>query len=430
MFSISKDFIGSLQVSWNGVFRMHIELINTGSELLLGQTHNTHQTWIAKQLSEAGYLLSHQCTVADTGPAIQCALREALKRADLVITTGGLGPTSDDRTRDFLSQLLQRPLLKSDPIVEHIRNYFERRGKIMPEQVTIQAMVPEGAECLINQFGTAPGLLIPLEKNPFRDESSPAWIAMFPGPPRELHQMFRDQFMPWIKQMLPREMPFQCRILRTSGLGESWVEQRLAPKLKSLTDQGLDVGYCARSGEVDIRFTAEGPQAVAIVNQSSEIVYKDLGPLIYGEGEVSLEEALVEACKAKKLKLALAESCTGGCIAHRITNVPGASDVLHGSVVSYANEAKIKWLGVSSNTLETYGAVSEPVAREMVKGVLERSGADLALAVTGIAGPSGGTLEKPVGTAFIAVAEHSEVRVVKKVNPYDRETFKFVTSNQ
>ena len=409
---------------------MHIELINTGSELLLGQTRNTHQAWIAKQLSEAGYLLSYQCTVPDTGPAIQGALRVALERADLIITTGGLGPTSDDRTRDFLSELIQRRLIKSDSIVEHIRNYFEGRGKVMPEQVTIQAMIPEGCECLVNQFGTAPGLLIPLEPNPFRESGKPAWIAMFPGPPRELHPMFRDQFMPWLKQTLPRDQDYHCRILRTSGLGESWIEQRLSMKLAPLMKQGLDVGYCARNGEVDIRFTAEGFNADSLIRQSAEITYEDIGALIYGEGEVSLEASLIEACKKSDLKLALAESCTGGGIAHRITNVPGASEVLYSSVVSYANEAKTRFLGVPASLIEARGAVSEPVARAMVAGALKESGADLALAVTGVAGPSGGTQEKPVGTVYIAVADKSEVHVVKKLNPYDRETFKFVTANQ
>lgn len=409
---------------------MHIELINTGSELLLGQTQNSHQAWIARELAEAGYLLSHQCTVADTGPAIQGALRDALKRADLVITTGGLGPTSDDRTRDFLSELIQRSLVRSQSVVDHIRNYFERRGKVMPERVTIQAMIPEGSDYLMNQFGTAPGLLIPLEPNPFRESGKPAWIAMFPGPPRELHPMFRDQFMPWIRRQLPLDEPYHCQILRTSGLGESWVEERLDAKLKPLIEEGLGVGYCARSGEVDIRFTAEGAAAETLIQKSVQLAQDDLGDLIYGEGEVSLESSLVDACKKRNLKIALAESCTGGFVAHRITNVPGASEVFYGSAVSYANEAKQGFLNVSSSLIETHGAVSEQVARAMVTGVLDESGANLALALTGIAGPSGGTPEKPVGTVFLAVADSSQVHVVKKLNPYDRQTFKFVTANQ
>lgn len=409
---------------------MHIELINTGSELLLGQTSNTHQAWIAKQLSAEGYSLSYQCTVPDTGPAIQGALSEALKRADLILVTGGLGPTSDDRTRDFLSELIQLPLKKSEKVVEHIRSYFERRGKVMPERVTIQAMIPEGAKCLMNQFGTAPGLLIPLEPNPFREENKPAWIVMFPGPPRELHPMFRDQFLPWLNKTLPRETTFACRILRTSGLGESWVEERLTEKMKPLTDVGLDIGYCARSGEVDIRFTAEHVDAESMVGKAVEIAYHDLGSLIYGEGETSLESALVSACREKEIKIALAESCTGGYIAHRITNVAGASEVLHTGVVSYSNEAKRNVLGVQSNTLTMHGAVSEETAQEMVQGALKCSGADLALAVTGIAGPSGGTEDKPVGTVFLAVADKSDTYSIRRLNPYDRETFKFVTANQ
>jgi nicotinamide-nucleotide amidase len=300
----------------------------------------------------------------------------------------------------------------------------------MPEQVTIQAMIPEGCEYLMNQYGTAPGLLIPLKSNSFRESGKPAWIAMFPGPPRELHPMFRAQFMPWLKRTMPRDQDYQCRILRTSGLGESWIEQKLSKKLEPLVAQGLDIGYCARSGEVDIRFTAEGSQADSLICQSAEITYEDIGALIYGEGEVSLEASLIEACKKNGTKLALAESCTGGTIAHRITNIAGASEVLHSSVVSYANEAKTNLLGVPASLIETHGAVSEPVARAMVAGILKESGADLALAVTGIAGPSGGTQEKPVGTVFIAVADRSSVHVVKKLNPYDRETFKFVTTNQ
>ena len=409
---------------------MHIELINTGSELLLGQTSNTHQSWIARQLSAEGYALSYQCTVSDTGHAIQGALSEALKRADLILVTGGLGPTSDDRTRDFLAELIQRPLHKSEKVVEHIRSYFERRGKIMPERVTIQAMVPEGATCLMNAFGTAPGLLIPLNPNPFREGRKPAWIVMFPGPPRELHPMFLDQFLPWFKETLPLETPFAYRILRTSGLGESWVEERLSPKLQCFVDVGLDIGYCARSGEVDIRFTASCLNAEAIVSQAAEVAYEDLGDLIYGEGETSLEKALVKACRDKGIKIALAESCTGGYIAHRITNVPGASEVLHTGVVSYANEAKQNALGVAAETLDAHGAVSEPTAREMALGALKRSGTDLALSVTGIAGPSGGTEEKPVGTVFLAVADSQGTHVCRRLNPYERETFKFVTANQ
>ncbi|MDG1891037.1 MAG: competence/damage-inducible protein A [Verrucomicrobiota bacterium] len=409
---------------------MHIELINTGSELLLGQTSNTHQAWIANQLADAGYQLAHQCTVNDTGPAIQEALKSALGRADLIITTGGLGPTSDDRTRDDLAELLDRELVSCDAITEHIRAYFERRGKRMPEQVNIQSMLPEGAAYWINQHGTAPGLQMAVDPNAFSQQGRPAWIVMLPGPPRELHPMFRNQFMPWLCKVLPRQQAHACRILRTSGIGESWVEARLSGKLKGLVEAGLDVGYCARTGQVDIRFVAEGPDAESIVRQASEITYEDLGARIYGEGNASLEAALVEACRQKQWQLALAESCTGGCIAHRITNVPGASSVLHTGVVSYANEAKTRLLGVAPATLQAHGAVSEATAREMALGVLKASGADLGLAVTGIAGPSGGSNEKPVGTVFMAIADAHEVQVVCQRNAYDRETFKSVTANQ
>ena len=409
---------------------MHIELINTGSELLIGQTLNTHHSWMAQQLAQHGYRLSHQCTVNDTGPAIRDALATALSRADLVLTTGGLGPTSDDRTRDDVAELIGSPLHASERVTDHIRDYFEKRGRQMPDRVNVQAMIPEGAEILINAFGTAPGLLIPLGRNPFRDGNPPAWIAMFPGPPRELHPMFVDQFIPWLLKELPLEQALVCQILRTSGLGESWIEAQLSDLLADLIDKGLDIGYCARSGEVDLRFVAQGSAGEALVHEACERTRAELGDLIHSEGSRSLEEALVEALCDKKLTLAVAESCTGGFIAHRITNVPGASKVFQAGVVSYANEAKEGFLGVSSQTLETHGAVSEATAREMAEGILRQTGADLALSVTGIAGPSGGTADKPVGTVFLGIADRHESRVFKRLNPYDRETFKFVTAHQ
>jgi len=409
---------------------MRIELINTGSELLIGQTQNTHHFWMAQQLGQRGYRLDHQSTIHDAGPAIREALETALSRSDLVMTTGGLGPTSDDRTRDDIAELLQKPLRSSQSVVDHIRDYFESRGRPMPERVTVQAMVPEGATVWMNAFGTAPGLLIALGANPFREGHPPAWIAMFPGPPRELHPMFLNQFIPWLVEHLPLPESFACRILRTSGLGESWVEERLQILLKDLTDQGLDIGYCARSGEVDIRFVASGSQANAFVDEACRRTYADLGDLIHSEGKRSLESALVEALRQKGMRLALAESCTGGFIAHQITNVPGASDVFQAGVVSYANQSKVHLLGVDAETINQHGAVSEKTAKAMVEGVLAETEADVALAVTGIAGPSGGTPDKPVGTVFLGLADHHETHVFRRLNPYDRETFKFVTAHQ
>jgi nicotinamide-nucleotide amidase len=253
---------------------------------------------------------------------------------------------------------------------------------------------------------------------------------MLPGPPRELRPMFTNQVAPLLKEKLPCDEEFVCRTLRTTGLGESRVEEIIAPRLQHLTDGGMELGYCARTGEVDVRFVARGCGASQNVQEAERLVREAMGEQIFGVDDEQLEGVLIQTLAQRKHTLALAESCTGGYIANRLTNVPGASEVLWGGVVSYANEAKIKLLGVKESTLTTHGAVSEQAAREMAEGVRAVSGADYALSVTGIAGPGGGSEEKPVGTAFIGFADQRGVRAYKFFNRFDRETFKYVTSQQ
>jgi nicotinamide-nucleotide amidase len=409
---------------------MNLELINTGSELMLGRVLNTHQQWLCRQLADLGYVVNRQVGVADTAADIEQAVREALGRADFIITTGGLGPTSDDITRDRIAALLGRKLSEDPAIVAHVESFFAKRNRPMPASTRVQAMVPDGAKVLPNAHGTAPGLALHVSPNPFRADGRPSWLVMLPGPPRELRPMFTDQVAPLLRAQLPLESDFVCRTLRTVGIGESYLEERIAGPLKALTDAGLELGYCAHTGAVDVRFVARGCGADADVAEAARIVYELAGEHIFGEGDDELERVLVRQLTERKQTLALAESCTGGFLANRLTNVPGASAVFLAGLVTYSNSAKEHFLGVSAATLAAHGAVSEPVAREMAEGARARTGADFALGITGIAGPGGGTTEKPVGTVFIALASSTGTKVITPVNRYDRETFKYLTSLQ
>jgi nicotinamide-nucleotide amidase len=404
---------------------MIVELINTGSELMLGRVLNTHQQWLCRQLADLGYTVSRQIAVADAGPHIQQAVRESLARADLIITTGGLGPTSDDLTRDLISQLLGQPLRENPEVLAHIETFFTARKRPMPASTRVQALVPKDATVLMNNHGTAPGLAIQ-----FRTASKPGWLIMLPGPPRELRPMFTQQVAPLLHRQMPLDAPFFCRTLRTTGLGESLIEERVGAKLKPFVNAGGELGYCARISQVDVRLCARGADATTLLDDAESIVRSELGGFIYGSGDEELEQTVVRLLTERKLTLALAESCTGGSIANRITNVPGASAVFPGGFVTYANTFKTDAVGVPAELIQTHGAVSEPVAREMARGAQQRAGADFAIAVTGIAGPDGGTDAKPVGTVFIALAYSSGIQVEHRVNPYDRETFKHATGNQ
>jgi nicotinamide-nucleotide amidase len=408
---------------------MNIELINTGSELMLGRVLNTHQQWLCRQLADRGMVVGRQVAVPDTAADIQKTVREALGRADLVITTGGLGPTSDDLTRELIAQLLGRKLFQNDQALDHIRRFFAQRNRPMPQRTYVESKVPEGAIVLTNNYGTAPGLAMELSPNPYREGGKPSWLILLPGPPRELRPMFIESVVPLLQRAFARE-DFVCRTLRSTGVGESQVEEKVGGPLQSLVDRGLELGYCARPGQVDVRLAAHGSAAADMVAEAERIVRGRIQENIFGLDDEVIEAVLVRLLTERKQTLALAESCTGGRIAHRITNVPGASAVLLAGVVCYSNAAKQKFMGVQPQTLAEHGAVSEPVARQLAEGARRETGADYALSVTGIAGPSGGSDAKPVGTVFIGLAGPFETVVVRNLNPWDRETFKDVTAQQ
>ncbi len=407
---------------------MSVELVNTGSELMLGRVLNTHQSWLCRSLADDGFVVTRQVAVSDAGAAIRDAIAEALGRARLVITTGGLGPTADDLTRDMVAALLQRRLVEDASARANIEAFFVARQRAVPERVLVQALVPEGALVLPNRNGTAPGLAVEVPSGPL--SAGGALLVLLPGPPRELRPMYDHQVRPLLRARLPVS-EFHCRTLRTTGIGESSVEETLSTILPPFVVRGLEVGYCARPGEVDVRLSAHGASGRQLVEDSRAKVRDCLDPWRYGEEDELLEEVVVRELKRRGGRLAVAESCTGGLLAHRITNVAGASEVFWGGWVTYDNAAKTGQLGVRAEILQDEGAVSGACVKAMADGALDRSAADHALAITGIAGPTGGTLEKPVGTVYIALASKgAPTEVQLQRNPYDRETFKHVTTQQ
>ena len=360
---------------------MRIELITTGSELLLGQVKNSHPGYLSGRLEAMGLSLARQTAVPDGKEAIREVLRESWPRCDLLLVTGGLGPTSDDMTREVVAEFLGKPLRYHPEIHEKILTYFRQRNLTAPEMVKVQAMVPEGMQVLPNEQGTAPGLLW---------EDHGKMLVLLPGPPRELVPMYEVCVEPRLRASARGAVG--TRILRVHGQGESFVQERCEAKLRAL---GLaEIGYCARPGEVDLRLkSADG----GLLDRAVICVRHLLGDAVYAEGGETMEEVVVSLARARGVKLATAESCTGGLVASRITDVPGASEVLLAGWVTYSNGAKLRELGVREESLKKYGAVSAAVAAEMAEGARKKAGADWAVSVTGIAGPGGGSPGKPVG---------------------------------
>jgi len=395
---------------------MHIEIINTGSELLLGTTLNTHGAWLGSELLKCGHRVQRQTTVPD-GPAITDTLREAMSRSDLVIVTGGIGPTSDDICREAAAEVLGLPLIEDPQALESIAAYFEKLDRPMADDNKKQALKPEGAELLPNSHGTAPGVYCPETLN----NDFACALILLPGPPGEMHPMFQNQVIPRLP--IPSNAP-SIRTLRFTGIGESDFHAKL-DSVFSKIDQ-LEVGYCARLGEVDLRVIG----SAASINEASALALLVFSPHCFSDEEESLEAVVVRLLTHSFKKLTLAESCTGGRIANRITDTPGASAVFTHGYITYANEAKHEMLGVSEKLLAKHGAVSQPVALAMAEGALKNSGADIALSVTGIAGPSGGSDAKPVGTVWLGLATPDGSTSTHAFYPRGRETFKQLVSQK
>lgn len=399
---------------------MRIELVNTGTELVLGDTINTNAAWLGQRLAGLGVTVARQTIVPD-GIAVREAMEEALKRADVVLVTGGLGPTNDDLSRDTVADLLALPMTQDESIVAGLHAYFEKRGKALSPSNLRQAMVPQGAEVMDNPFGTAPGLYLSAELGAVMGFH--CHVFLLPGPPRELKPMMETHVEPRLREWLSLSGSWTMRYLKITGVGESDIVEKIEKDLEAI--EALDFGYCIGKGDVDVRIAG----APEIVEQGCALVRARLGYAIVSEDRKIIEEVVVSKLLELGQTVATAESCTGGFIAHRITNVSGASAVFGHGFVTYANEAKVAHVGVPEDLLAEYGAVSEPAARAMSEGCLRVSGADHALAVTGIAGPTGGSEDKPVGTVFIALAsKDGETVVQKRYSPGTRDRFKLLTS--
>jgi competence/damage-inducible protein CinA-like protein len=396
---------------------MRVVVINTGTELLLGDVLNSHLSFIAREIFPLGLRIERQITVPD-GEAIRNAIAESLNQAEIMFITGGLGPTTDDITREVTTDLLGLKLQHDPVILRTIKERAARRGFRLTDRVSRQADVPEGATVLPNDHGSAPGLYLPADTARKRPH-----LFLLPGPPRELHPMFRSSVLPILREIVPSETAIGRRIFRIAGMGESLVEEAVGAHLLEMP--GLELGYCARPGEMDLRLIGEA----RVLDEAEQIVREKLGPAIFSTDDSDLEHAVVKLLTGRKQTLAVAESCTGGYLAHRITNVPGASAVLVAGYVTYSNEAKTAMLGVDPRLISEHGAVSKKVAKAMAEGARANAKADFALATTGIAGPAGGTEEKPVGTVFIALAARDRAtKIDKRFFPDDRPTFKELTT--
>ncbi len=397
---------------------MRIELVNTGTELCLGDVINTNAAWIGQRLAALGFEVARQTVVPDGG-AVKAAIAEAAARADVVLVSGGLGPTNDDVTRESAAELLGLELQQDAGVTAQLEAYFAQRGRAMSPSNLRQARVPVGAQVLANAFGTAPGLYFPAELGASRGWN--AHLFLLPGPPRELKPMVETEVEPRLRALLPDSDSRSVLYLRLTGIGESDIVEAVEKQLEAVPR--LELGYCIGRGDVDVRLA--GPEEA--VQAGAQIVRARLGDCILSEDRRVLEEVVVHTLAARSEHLALAESCTGGAVAARITDVSGASAVFGHGFVTYANAAKQQHLGVPAGLIETHGAVSELVARAMAEGCLAVSDADHALALTGIAGPTGGSDDKPVGTVWIALASKGQETVARKYfYPGARDRFKLL----
>ena len=394
---------------------MRVIVINTGTEILLGDVLNTHLAFIAREIFHFGLRIDEQRAIPD-GDAIESTLADVSSRAEIVFVTGGLGPTSDDITRELVAGYLQLPLLEDAIVRETIRSRLAARRIPTTKRIWRQALVPAGADVLANENGTAPGLYLPANVNPA--VPSPH-LFLLPGPPRELQPMFRNFVAPFLYRITAESKKDAMRAFRIANMGESIIEKKIGDLVLAIPE--IELGYCARPGEVEVRVIGS---AVAVA-QAEEIIREKLDNAIFSASDETLAAVLVRLLSEREQTLALAESCTGGFLADQVTNVPGASKVFVAGYVTYSNEEKIRTLGVSRESIEKFGAVSEHVATEMAEGLRIRTGATHGIATTGIAGPSGGSEEKPVGTVFVGLSsENQPTRWEKFFFPSDRETFK------
>ena len=379
---------------------MQIEIVTIGDELLLGFTIDTNGAHLARELAQYGITVARRTSVGDEANEIAGAVREALDRTGAVITTGGLGPTSDDLTKPSIAAIFGRAMRLDEAIVESLRQRWKSRGwpGELPESNKQQALIPEGAAIIENRHGSAPGIWLEDERG--------RWVAMLPGVPREMRGMLADALLPRIRARLGGVATVvMSRTIRTTGISESALSDRIRG-LIGLDLEGLGLAYLPGWEGVDLRLTARGlsaAEADARLGRVSAALVAVAGDHVYGQDNHDLAVSVLDALRAAGMRIAVAESCTGGMLGMRLTAIPGSSDVVLGGIIAYHNDVKVQQLGVREATLTSFGAVSEETAREMATGARAALGAAVGVGITGIAGPDGGTADKPVGTVCVAV---------------------------
>lgn len=373
---------------------MIAEILCIGTEILIGDIVNTNATYISKRLSEHGFDVLYHSVCGDNKTRLEETIKHALTRCDLLVTTGGLGPTYDDISMELCAKALGLNMYTDERVVKQLEGYFSKTGRVMTENNLKQALVPEGATVLMNDFGTAPGIAV---------EKDGKVLVMLPGPPREMKPMLDNQVLPFLSKYTDHVL-FSSNV-NIIGMGESSVEEKLYDLMT--TSKNPTLAPYVNDGEVRVRVTGSGKtenEAKEIVAKTVELVKSTLGKVVYDVDSKSIEHSLVKLLIEKKKTISTCESCTGGLVSAALTEVPGSSEVFGFGVCTYANEAKMKLVGVKEDTLEEYGAVSEQTAMEMAEGIRRLSGSDIALSLTGIAGPGGGSEEKPVGLVYLGVS--------------------------
>ena len=380
---------------------MRIETVTIGDELLLGYTLDTNGPHLGRELAAVGIEIARRTSVGDAASEIADAVATALDRTGAVITTGGLGPTADDMTKPSIARLFGREMRLDEEHLAWLRERWRTRfGRDLPESNRQQAMLPDGARKLVNRHGSAPGVWLEDERG--------RWVAMLPGVPREMRGMLADELLPILVERAGRAggspRVVRSRTLRTTSIAESAIADRMGEQAKGI--DGLGLAYLPGQEGVDLRLTARGLAAAdadAALDRAMTLLRERMGSAVYGEGGTDLAASILDLCRERGLTIAVGESCTGGLLGARLTAVAGSSDVVAGGVIAYRNDVKVAQLGVDPETLAAHGAVSEPVALGMARGARERLGADVGIGITGVAGPGGGSPEKPVGTVWVAV---------------------------
>lgn len=389
---------------------MKVELVSVGTELLKGKI-NTDNAYLGEKLDSIGLAIDRETTVGDSREKIESVLQEALNRSDIIITTGGLGPTFDDLTREVMAKVLKKKLVFDREVMHQIAAHFAKRDLEMPKDNEKQAYIIEGAKVIPNKVGTAPGIVV--ERKTKAGSKSKVQkaraIIMLPGPPREMKPMVEEVVLPYLKERYERKILKKC-VLHISGLTESAAYEKIKEvvEIERRMEGGiLRFSILAHLAKIDVEISGEGENELLVdemLHKARQEIYDCLGDYIYGEDEDTLESVVGKLLLSKRLTLAVAESCTGGLIGDRITDFAGSSVYFKEGVVAYSNEAKVRVLQVKEETLNEFGAVSRESALEMARGVQRISGTDIGLATTGIAGPTGGTAKKPVGLVYIALA--------------------------